>query len=308
MKLKALFIPEARVSRVVDAVALVAVVAIIIDSAWNDVYDSMPVPQRMWANPVSLLGALIPVSRNLVDSHSLLLALIGIIALIILNLVQAGLTSLSRKISFRYMQSTSPLFDDYEFWHVTGVALGAQTWSSTHVSGGQVTSNGGVISSTPVSSHSVTHNRFFLRLQDGREQEVELTDSFGVRDGHMITIIYGKLKGKQNQSGSRMYCYNHGTGREHVWRAARKASGLASSFDGLIAFIVCCLISWIAYYFVEFWCFLVGPLSGIALYVMVLRPPLKRRHDLLLNKFRDEMRPALALSQSYAMPFKKLYR
>ena len=102
----------------------------------------------------------------------------------------------------------------------SGVVVGAQTWTDTHVSGGGTT--GGYVSSTgavimhsrPVSSTTIETNRFFVK-QGNSEKLFELKGaSFAVRDGHFVSIVCATYP--TGGAGWDYYYFNHSTGHEYV--------------------------------------------------------------------------------------------
>lgn len=106
---------------------------------------------------------------------------------------------------------------DIHTWSISGEAAGSAIWTSTHVSssggGGYVGQYGGHVSAPRISSRTTTHKRFFIRLADGSETEIELSDSdFGVRDGHQVTAVY--CQHRNDDSGWLVRLVNHQTGQK----------------------------------------------------------------------------------------------
>jgi len=177
----------------------------------------------------------------------------------------------------------SDRFADYEFWPFIGTALGTQAWSSTHVSGGAVTtSQHGHVSSTPITSTTTNHTRFFVRAADGREKEIELVDGFGVRDGQHIAIIYGGKKNKK--SGKALICYNISTNKYYEWKNTKKLCGFYSFFDNILLIIISIFISYILYERLGMMAIGIGILFCAVVYFFVLAPPKNRRHKLLIER------------------------
>lgn len=88
----------------------------------------------------------------------------------------------------------------------TGVVIGNSTWSESHVSGTGGTNNTALSISTSVSERQ----RFFIREADG--DEVEVNDALlGVRDGHVVTVVYCGKKNSTNNLGWMMGSANRNT-------------------------------------------------------------------------------------------------
>ncbi len=75
------------------------------------------------------------------------------------------------------------------------------TWSETHISssggGGYVhPTYGGHVSGPSVSSRSVEREKYFVKMDDGKE--LELRDAVPGRKGHNIILVYGGIDGQPN--------------------------------------------------------------------------------------------------------------
>lgn len=85
------------------------------------------------------------------------------------------------------------------FWETTGIVLGTDKYSETHISssggGGYVGPHGGHVSGPTVSSRTVTNHEFWIKKEDGSEQDIQLRGvDIPLRPGQKITIISSKLK------------------------------------------------------------------------------------------------------------------
>jgi hypothetical protein len=117
--------------------------------------------------------------------------------------------------------------DEAKCWARTGEVVGSAIYTSTHVSGGSSGGGGyvhngvGHVSAPQVhiSSTVTTHNRFFLKEDDGDETEIKLANSsFGVRDGQRITGVWASHV--NDGSGWLVYLHNHNSGRGEEQHAA----------------------------------------------------------------------------------------
>lgn len=106
--------------------------------------------------------------------------------------------------------------DDIRLHSRTGIVKGATNWSDTYVSGGGGANNTNV----QVSSNVVQRQKFFIREADGNE--VEVNDAgLGVRDGHVVTVVFCGSKAVNDTTGWPVYFANRSTGA-----TSRKASNL----------------------------------------------------------------------------------
>lgn len=97
--------------------------------------------------------------------------------------------------------------DDIRIHSRTGVVKGSANWSDTYVSGGGGANNTNV----QVSSNVVQRQKFFIREADG--DEVEVNDAgLGVRDGHVVTVVYCGSKAVAGTTGWAVYFANRSTG------------------------------------------------------------------------------------------------
>ncbi len=95
-----------------------------------------------------------------------------------------------------------------------GEVVDEKKWATTQVAGGGGGINTGSGQPNPVtiSSSSTTHDQFFLRSDDGKEQAFEFANAgLALRKGHRITVLWGTIKG--NVSGTYLAVYNHTTGQ-----------------------------------------------------------------------------------------------
>lgn len=149
--------------------------------------------------------------------------------------------------------------DEIHSFAVTGDVMHSETWSRQQISasssggGGNIGPYGGRIDAPRVSitSRSSDVQRFFIKREtDGREFEVELTDSeFTVRPGHRITALWvGDATSK----------------RCHVMGAYNHQTRIRSAFTNRLAWIIPTPPSSCA-----FICLGLGIAAGLMLYIFV---------------------------------------
>jgi hypothetical protein len=95
---------------------------------------------------------------------------------------------------------------------VHGEVVEEKKWATTQVmgSGGGFNAGSGQPSPVTISSSTTTHDQFFLRGDDGREQAFELANAgLALRKGHRMSVLWGTIKG--NSSGTYLAVYNHTT-------------------------------------------------------------------------------------------------
>ncbi len=97
----------------------------------------------------------------------------------------------------------------------TGEVLDASKHTSTEVWGGGGGSSGdGHVHVNPIRSESTTHDTFFLRTRDGRENAFQLTDfDVALRRGNVASVIWMIRKGRER--GPYFLVRNHFTGEEY---------------------------------------------------------------------------------------------
>lgn len=101
------------------------------------------------------------------------------------------------------MESFKHKSKEIEFWSVTGVVLGQNKYSETHVSssggGGSVGPYGGHVSAPQIHSSTVTNHEFWIQQEDGTERCIQLSGhDIPLREGQKITLISAGLKEKDS--------------------------------------------------------------------------------------------------------------
>ena len=91
----------------------------------------------------------------------------------------------------------------------SGQVVEEKTWSETHVSASSTPSTPYVHGHTTISSSTVTKDRIWVRLLDGRETAWTFTGGFETRVGHIITGIWRIY---DNRGTEMLAAYNHSTG------------------------------------------------------------------------------------------------
>ena len=86
------------------------------------------------------------------------------------------------------------------FWTITGVVLGSDKYSETHVSssggGGYVGPHGGHVTAPTVRSSTVTNHEFWIKTEDGAEEDIKFRCiDIPLRKEKKITIISAGQKG-----------------------------------------------------------------------------------------------------------------
>ncbi len=94
----------------------------------------------------------------------------------------------------------------------TGIVESVKDWSETHVSssggGGYVSGGSGYVPAPTVSSYSVHRQVFFLKHEDGTQEECN-THLINVSVGHKVTKVWGAKQGID--SDHNLGFYNHTT-------------------------------------------------------------------------------------------------
>ena len=118
---------------------------------------------------------------------------------------------------------------------LTGIVVSPQAFATSHVTGGVSTDSQGNVSGS-VSTEVLFHQKFFLQLPGGKEQEVAMqamdANAFSVREGHRVTVTW--FEGRPFH-----YFRNHTTDQECVnnrvlstaimrWWNAERPMGLAA--------------------------------------------------------------------------------
>ena len=93
-----------------------------------------------------------------------------------------------------------------------GEVVEEKKWATTSVagSGGGINAGSGLPNPVTISSSTTTHDQFFLRSDDGREQAFELANAgLALRKGNRMTVLWGVIKG--NATGNYLAVYNQTT-------------------------------------------------------------------------------------------------
>ena len=106
-----------------------------------------------------------------------------------------------------------------EFATITGEVLGSDKHSETHVSssggGGYVGREGGYVRASQVHSSTVTNHEFWLRTEDGKEEDVKLKGyDIPLRAGQKITLITATTPEAKNYYYSVLF--NHNAGKHWI--------------------------------------------------------------------------------------------
>ncbi len=100
----------------------------------------------------------------------------------------------------------------------TGIVDSVKDWSETYVSssggGGYLQEGTGHVSAPTVSSTSVHRQVFFLKYEDGTQEEFQTT-LISVGAGHKVTTVWGAKQGKDK--GHNLGLYNHTTKTYAFW-------------------------------------------------------------------------------------------
>jgi hypothetical protein len=93
----------------------------------------------------------------------------------------------------------------------SGVIVGEKKWTTTTISGGRTMQDGsGYVTQTPIQSATTTHDQLLVRVEDGSERAVQVTNAnLAVREGHRVSLIWGISRGKA--TGPYVGIYNHDT-------------------------------------------------------------------------------------------------
>jgi hypothetical protein len=92
---------------------------------------------------------------------------------------------------------------------IQGRVLSVTRWSDTHVGsmggGGYVGPHGGVVRAPTITSNVVQRSQVFVQRSDGVEEALELGDLMPLREGQIITAVYG---GMTPDSGDLLLLHN----------------------------------------------------------------------------------------------------
>jgi len=105
---------------------------------------------------------------------------------------------------------------EIEFKILSGEVIDTSKHSETHVSssggGGYVGQHGGHVSAPAVSSKTITKHEFWVRTDDGKEEEIQLSGvDISLRKSQKITLLYAALVGTND--GYCVAVINHTTGK-----------------------------------------------------------------------------------------------
>lgn len=165
----------------------------------------------------------------------------------------------------------------------TGIVKGAANWSDTYVSGGGGANNTNV----QVSSNVVQRQKFFIREADG--DEVEVNDAgLGVRDGHVVTVVYCGSKAVSDTTGWAVYFANRSTGATSRSNGTLGVlSGQLSGFLPVAAVVV--LLLCVILLFTRFMIFAL-PVGGLlAFWLFSSRNKAKALTDAILTAAQQEV-------------------
>ena len=147
----------------------------------------------------------------------------------------------------------------------SGVIVGEKKWTTTQVSGGggggYLHKGSGYISNSPVTSRTTTHDQILVRVEDGTEHAVTLSDvNLAVREGHRVSLIWGISRGADQ--GPYVGIYNHDT---------RSMNPIENQFRRLIGPRPFALRWIVAYVVLGILCF--TPLAAIAAFALFIGLP-----------------------------------